>query len=100
MSQRSRRFAQRAGVRIAMKTLRRGFGCRYAGKVHAQVLQRLMRHSAIKITRKYYANVDGAVEEAVLGPRHNRLHIKAPRPAVTPQAPIDVNPSGEPDFQP
>jgi hypothetical protein len=51
--------------------MRRGFGCRYAGKVPAQVLQRLMRHSNITITMSYYANVDDAVMEAVLGPQRN-----------------------------
>jgi integrase len=67
------RLAKKAGVRLTMKTLRRGFGCRYAGKVPAQVLQKLMRHSDIKITMDYYANVDDAVMEAVLGPRPNGL---------------------------
>lgn len=62
-------LAKKAGVKLTMKTLRRGFGCRYAAKVSAQVLQRLMRHSDIKITMTYYANIDDAVEEAVLGKR-------------------------------
>ena len=50
-----------------MRTLRNGFGCRYAGKVPAQVLQKLMRHANIKTTMEYYANVDDAVMRAVLG---------------------------------
>ena len=37
------------------------------GKVSAQVLQKLMRHSDIKITMGYYPNVDDAVMDAVLG---------------------------------
>jgi hypothetical protein len=37
----------------------------------AHVLQRLMRHSSIKTTMDYYANIDAAVEEAVLGDRRN-----------------------------
>lgn len=52
-----------------MHWLRKGFGCRYAGKV----LQRLTRHSNIKTTMDYYANVDAAVEEAILGPQRNGL---------------------------
>jgi integrase len=64
-------LARAAGVRLTMKSLRRGFGCRYAGKVPAQVLQRLMRHSNIRVTMDYYANVDDAVMDAVLGPRRN-----------------------------
>jgi integrase len=71
VSDRVIRLAKRAGVKLSMHTLRKGFGCRYAGKVPAQVLQRLMRHSDIKTTMGYYANVDAAVEEAVLGPRCN-----------------------------
>jgi integrase len=61
------RLARRAGVRLTMHTLRKGFGCRYAGKVPAQVLQRLMRHSDIRITMDFYANVDDAVRVAMLG---------------------------------
>jgi integrase len=48
-----------------MHSLRKGFGCYYAGKVSAQVLQKLMRHGDIKTTMTYYANVDDAVEAAV-----------------------------------
>jgi integrase len=65
--ERMRRLAKRDGMVITMRTLRRGFGCRYAARVPAQVLQRLMRHSNISITMNYYANVDDAVERAVLG---------------------------------
>jgi len=71
------RLARAAGVKMTMRTLRRGFGCRYAGKVPAQVLQKLMRHSNITITMEYYANVDDAVEEAVLGEKRNRFRNSA-----------------------
>jgi integrase len=71
VGQRVRRLARDAGVRLTFKSLRRGFGCRYAGKVSAHVLQRLMRHSDLKITMTYYANIDTAVEEAVLGAKRN-----------------------------
>jgi integrase len=73
MSKRVTALAQQAGVRLTMHTLRKGFGCRYAGKVPAQVLQRLMRHSDIKTTMAYYANVDEAVMQAVLGAERNNL---------------------------
>jgi integrase len=69
---RVRALAQAAGVKLTMKSLRRGFGCRYASKVPAQVLQKLMRHANIKTTMDYYANVDDAVMEAVLGAQRNR----------------------------
>jgi integrase len=61
-------LARRAGVRLSMHALRRGFGCRHA----AQVLQKLMRHRNIKTTMDFYANVDDAVMEAVLGPKETR----------------------------
>src|SRR5262249_32338433 len=44
------RLAKRAGVKLTMRSLRRGFGCRYAGQVPAQVLQKLMRHANITTT--------------------------------------------------
>jgi integrase len=65
LSARVRRLARKAGVKLTYKTLRRGFGCKYAAKVSAQVLQKLMRHSNISITMAYYANVDDAVMDAV-----------------------------------
>jgi integrase len=60
-------MGRKAGVKLSLHPLRRGFGCRYAARVPAQVLQKLMRHSNIAVTMNYYANVDQAVEEAVLG---------------------------------
>jgi integrase len=65
------KLAQQAGVRLSFHTLRKGFGCRYAGRVPAQVLQKLMRHASLKTTMDYYANVDDAVVEAVLGAQRN-----------------------------
>jgi len=73
ISQRVADLARKAGVKLTMKALRRGFGCRYAGKVSAHVLQRLMRHANLKTTLDYYANIDAAVEEAVFGPERNTL---------------------------
>jgi integrase len=64
-------LARAAGVKLTMKSLRRGFGCRYAARVPAQVLQKLMRHASIKTTMDYYANVDDAAMNAVLGPERN-----------------------------
>jgi integrase len=71
MSRRIVSLSRNAGVKLTIHSLRKGFGCRYASKGPAQVLQRLMRHSSIKTTMDYYANVDAAVEEAVLGPQRN-----------------------------
>lgn len=71
VSQRVCKLAQQAGVRLSFHTLRKGFGCRYAGRVPAQVLQKLMRHASVKTTMDYYANVDDAVVEAVLGIQRN-----------------------------
>jgi integrase len=77
-------LARRAGVRLTMKSLRRGFGCRYAARVPAQVLQRLMRHSNIQLTMTYYANVDDAVMDAVLGGRNSSRNTDA-RETAKPQ---------------
>jgi integrase len=71
-------IARLAGVKLTMRSLRRGFGCRCAGKVPAQVLQKLMRHSNIRVTMDYYANIDDAAMEAVLGRRHNSPHNSCP----------------------
>jgi integrase len=77
-------LAKKAGVRLTMHSLRKGFGCRYAGKVSAHVLQRLMRHSNIKTTLDYYANIDTAVEEAVLGkPEEKRLTLRSEQEAAS-----------------
>jgi integrase len=77
--------ARLAGVRMTMKSLRRGFGCRWAAKVPAQILQKLMRHSNIRITMDYYANVDDAVMEAVLGSRRNSSCNSKPAEPKEPQ---------------
>jgi integrase len=78
-------LARQAGVKLTMHSLRRGYGCRYAGKVPAQVLQGLLRHASIKTTMNYYANVEDAVMEAVLGPKKpdlcNDSRNKADKPA-------------------
>jgi integrase len=78
LSQRIVKLAKKAGVRLSMHSLRKGFGCRYAGKVPAQVLQRLMRHSNIAITMDYYANIDDAVEAAVFGSQRNKSRNRQP----------------------
>jgi integrase len=85
MSDRVVRLAKKAGVRLTMHTLRKGFGCRYAGKVPAQVLQKLMRHRRIKTTMDYYANVDAAVMEAVLGAKRNDSRNTSPATPDRPQ---------------
>lgn len=62
------RIAKKAGVRLSMHKLRKGFGCRVAstlGKSNAPVLHTLMRHSSMQITMDYYANVDDVLTEAI-----------------------------------
>jgi integrase len=93
VSDRVRRLAKAAGVKLTMKTLRKGFGCRYAGKVSAQVLQKLMRHGDIKTTMAYYANVDDAVEAAVFGPQRNSSRNTPPPADAVPNATADASPS-------
>lgn len=75
-------LAKPAGVRLTMKGLRKGFVCRYAGKVPAQVLQKLMRNSNSRVTMDYYANVDDAVEAAVLGEQRVTGRVSDQKPAA------------------
>jgi integrase len=61
-------MAKRAGVKLSMHRLRKGFGCRVArqlGKGNAPILHRLMRHSSMQITMDYYANVDDVLHDAI-----------------------------------
>jgi integrase/recombinase XerD len=95
MSDRVEAIAKKAGVRLTMHSLRKGFGCRYAGKVPAQVLQKLMRHSNIKVTMNYYANVDDAVMEAVLGPQRNSQHNTQPAGGSAPEVKVDATPASD-----
>jgi integrase len=95
VSYRVTQLAAAAGVRLTMKTLRRGFGCRYAARVPAQVLQRLMRHANIRTTMEYYANVDDAAMDAVLGPRRNRIRNKPAEPAAENNKADDAKPCQE-----
>jgi integrase len=90
VSQRVIRLAKLAGVRLTMHSLRKGFGCYYAVKVSAQVLQKLMRHGDIKTTMTYYANVDDAVEAAVI--QRNTSRDASTRLLADASSPIDVTP--------
>jgi integrase len=85
LSMRIGNLARLARVKLSMHATRRGFLCRYAERVPAQVLQRLARHANITTTMDYYANVDAAVEEAVLGPKRNRIRNN-PSPPLGPLA--------------
>jgi integrase len=84
-------LARKAGVKLTMKALRRGFGCYYAARVPAQTLQRLMRHASIKTTMDYYANVDAAAEAAVAERNTSRNN----QPVTPPSEPetTDATPS-------
>jgi integrase len=62
-------MARQAGVRLGMHKLRKGFGCRAAkilGKSGAAVLHELMRHSSMQVTMDFYANVDDALQDAIV----------------------------------
>lgn len=65
-------IARKAGVKLSMQRLRKGFGCRVAkqlGKGNAPVLHRLMRHSSMQVTMDYYASVDDALHDVMAGLR-------------------------------
>jgi integrase len=72
------KLAKKAGVRMTMKTLRSGFGCYWAARVSAQVLQKLMRHASITTTMIYYVNVDDAAVEAISSRPRNSLRNSDP----------------------
>lgn len=60
--------AKKAGVKLSMHKLRKGFGCRVAkllGKGNAPILHRLMRHSSMQVTMDYYASVDDVLNDAI-----------------------------------
>jgi integrase len=77
VSHRISKLARQAGVRLTMKSLRRGFGCYWASRVPSAVLQKLMRHANIKTTMDYYVNVDDAAMAAILGRQCNNLYNKS-----------------------
>ncbi|MBL8799771.1 MAG: site-specific integrase [Planctomycetia bacterium] len=61
-------LAKKAGVKLSMHWLRKGFGCRAAkvfGKTGAAMLHELMRHSSMQVTMDYYASVDDALQDAI-----------------------------------
>jgi len=69
ISHRVLNMAKKAGVKLSMHRLRKGFGCRAAknlGKGGAAMLHELMRHSSMQITMDYYANVDDALQDAIV----------------------------------
>lgn len=68
--------------------LRRSFGSRWAAKVPAQVLQRMMRHSHIATTLDYYADVDQAAL-SLLWPESKAEGV----PATVPEAVPDLDTS-------
>jgi integrase len=68
ISHRVLHMAKRAGVKLSMHKLRKGFGCRAAkmlGKGGAAMLHELMRHASMQTTMDYYASVDDAKQEAI-----------------------------------
>ena len=92
------KLAKGAGVKLSMKQLRKGFGSRHAGRVPAQVLQRLMRHANISTTMDFYANVDAAAEEAILGPQCNDSRNTARGSTHDVGAPDSAKPATGADF--
>ena len=64
-------------------------------RAQPQVLQKLMRHSDIRTTMDYYANVEAAVEEAVFGPEVNSLRNSGKSEAGNERAGRDANTEGD-----
>jgi integrase len=59
------KLAASVGVKATLHDIRRTFGTRYAPIVPAHILQRLMRHSDIKTTLKFYADLDPTLNDAI-----------------------------------
>lgn len=68
--------------------LRRAYGTRWAGKVPAQVLQRMMRHANISTTLTFYADTEQAALAAVWGPANPSAD-----PSNSPKTPGKSSPS-------
>ncbi len=66
VSKEFRRKTRKAGLDFTLHDIRRSFGTRYAAKVPAQVLQRLMRHAHISTTLEYYVDQDVGLEASLL----------------------------------
>jgi integrase len=61
-------MAKKAGVKLSMHKLRKGFGCRVAktlGKSAAPVLHELMRHSSMQVTMDYYASTSDILQDVI-----------------------------------
>lgn len=60
--------AKRAGVKLSIHRLRKGFGCRVAqmlGKSGAAMLHELMRHNSMQVAMDYSARVDDTFQDAI-----------------------------------
>ena len=58
-------IAKAAKVNGSAHDLRRSFACRWARRLPAQALQRLMRHSSLQTTMRFYATGDIGLEDAL-----------------------------------
>lgn len=70
------------GGLVTLHDLRRAYGSRWAGKVPAQVLQRMMRHSKIETTLGFYADVESAAMAAIWAFSEKAVNVT---PRVTPR---------------
>jgi integrase len=60
-------FFRRAGVKGSAHDFRRSFATKWARRLPAQALQRLMRHSSLATTMTYYATGDIGLEDQLWG---------------------------------
>ena len=61
-------MAKKAGVKLSMHKLRKGFGCRVAkvlGKSGAPVLHEPMRHRSMQVTIDYYASASYVQQDVI-----------------------------------
>jgi integrase len=88
------RLAKKAGVKLTMHTLHKGFLCYHAARVPAQVLQKLARHANIQTTMDYYANVDEAAAAVPAGRNRGRNTAESAGPAKAEASPQPVDSQG------
>jgi integrase len=63
---------RKAGIKASAHDFRRGFATRWARRLPAQALQRLMRHSSLATTMTFYAVGDIGLEDAMWGEKGNK----------------------------
>ena len=74
-------LAKKAGVKLALHKLRKGFGCRAAkvfGKTGAVMLHEPVRPSSMQVTMDCYADVDDALRDSIRSVKQVDVSVEVP----------------------